>query len=114
MLKTLSVCDEDKRLIFRLCIYVFIYSFICLMFVCLCNLFVVRCLTSQKHISASQGQICSDNFTCSHTEKEVADQTLYLTQSQYTDTCQPVPALTLSRPVPGRAATGVPIFKLLV
>ena len=26
------------------------------------------------------------NFTCCHTEIEVADQTLYLTQSQYTDT----------------------------
>ena len=34
----------------------------------------------------SQGRICSDNFTCCHTEIEVADQTLYLTQSQYTDT----------------------------
>ena len=29
--------------------------------------------------------ICSDNFTCCHTEIEVADQTFYLTQSQYTD-----------------------------
>ena len=28
----------------------------------------------------------SDNFTCCHTETEVADQTFYLTQSQYTDT----------------------------
>ena len=27
-----------------------------------------------------------DNFTCCHTEVEVADQTFYLTQSQYTDT----------------------------
>ena len=26
------------------------------------------------------------NFTCCHTEAEVADQTFYLTQSQYTDT----------------------------
>ena len=34
----------------------------------------------------SQGPICSDNFTCCHTEIEVADPTFYLTQSQYTDT----------------------------
>ena len=44
------------------------------------------CLTSQQHASVSQGWICSDNFTCCHTEIEVADQTFYLTQSQYTDT----------------------------
>ena len=51
-------------------------------FVCL----LVGCLTSQQHASVSQGRICSDNFTCCHTEIEVADQTFYLTQSQYTDT----------------------------
>ena len=41
---------------------------------------------SQQHVSVSQGRICSDNFTCCHTETEVADQTFYLTQSQYTET----------------------------
>ena len=46
----------------------------------------VSCLTSQQHASVSQGWICLDNFTCCHTEIEVADQTFYLTQSQYTDT----------------------------
>ena len=51
-------------------------------FVCL----FVGCLTSQQHASVSQGWICSDNFTRCHTEIEVADQTFYLTQSQYTDT----------------------------
>ena len=51
-------------------------------FVCL----LVGCLTSQQHPSLSQGRICSDNFTCCHTETEVADQTFYLTQSQNTDT----------------------------
>ena len=51
-------------------------------FVCL----LVACLTSQQQASVSQGRICSDNFTCCHTEIEVADQTFYLTQSQYTDT----------------------------
>ena len=46
----------------------------------------VGCLTSQQHASASQGRICTDNFTCCHTEIEVADPTFHLTQSQYTDT----------------------------
>ena len=52
------------------------------------SLFVllVDCLTSQQQASVSQGRICSDNFTCCHTEIEVADPTFYLTQSQYTDT----------------------------
>ena len=46
----------------------------------------VGCLTSQQHASVPQGQICEDNFTCCHTEMDAADQTFYLTQSQYTDT----------------------------
>ena len=49
-------------------------------------LLFVGCLTSQQHASVSQGRICSDNFMCCHTEIEAADQTFYLTQSQYTDT----------------------------
>ena len=51
-------------------------------FVCL----FLGCPTSQQQASVSQGRICSDNFTCCHTEIEVADPTFYLTQSQYTDT----------------------------
>ena len=47
---------------------------------------LVGCLTSQQQASVSQGRICSDNFTCCHTETEVAHQTFYLTQSQYADT----------------------------
>ena len=47
---------------------------------------LVGCLTSQQYASVYQGRICSDNFTCFHTEIEVADKTFYLTQSQYTDT----------------------------
>ena len=47
---------------------------------------LVACLTSQQQASVSQGRICSDKFTCCHTEIEAADQTFYLTQSQYTDT----------------------------
>ena len=46
---------------------------------------LVGCLTSQQHSSVTQEQICSDKFTCCHTVTEVADQTFYLTQSQYTD-----------------------------
>ena len=48
----------------------------------LCGLFV----GCQQQASVSQGRICSDNFTCCHTEIEVAYPTFYLTQSQYTDT----------------------------
>ena len=47
--------------------------------------FFVGCLTSQQRASVSQGPICSDNFTCCQTEIEIADQTCYLTQSQYAD-----------------------------
>ena len=50
------------------------------------QLLFVGWLTSQQHASVSQGRICSDNFTCCHTEIEAADPTFYLTQSQYTDT----------------------------
>ena len=47
---------------------------------------VVACFTSQQRANVSQGRVCSDNFTSCHGEIEVADQTFYLTQSQYTDT----------------------------
>ena len=46
----------------------------------------VGCLTSQQHASVFQGRICSDKFTCCHTEIQVEDQTFHLTQPQYTDT----------------------------
>ena len=49
-------------------------------------LLFVSCLMSQQHPSASQAWICSDKCTYCHTETEVADQSFYLTQSQYTDT----------------------------
>ena len=55
----------------------------------------VGCLTSQQQASVSQGRICEDNFTCCHTEIQAADQTFYLTQSQYTDTGPTSPVLTL-------------------
>ena len=53
---------------------------------------LVGCLTSQQHASVSHGWICSNNFACCHTEIEVADQTLHLTQLQYTDTGQTSPS----------------------
>ena len=65
---------------FGLCIFVFCLEE--LQFVCL----LVGCSTSQQQASVSQGQICSDNFTCCHTEIQVADPTFYLTQSQYANT----------------------------
>ena len=42
---------------------------------------------------------------------EVADQTFYLTQSQYTDTGPTSSALTLQRQATGRVATGAPSLK---
>ena len=45
----------------------------------------LACLPSHQHASVPQGQICSDMCMCCHTEIEVADQTFYLTSSQYTD-----------------------------
>ena len=63
----------------------------------------VGCLTSRQHASVSQGRICSDSFTCCHTEIEVADPTFHLTQSQYTDTGQTSPS---TDPVPPGAWQG--------
>ena len=59
---------------------------------------LVGCLTSQQHASLSHGRICVDNFTCCHTETEVADPTFYLTQSQYTDTGPISPSADLITP----------------
>ena len=52
----------------------------------------IGCLASQQHVSASQRRINTDNFTCCHTEIEVADQTIYLTRSQYADTGPTIPS----------------------
>ena len=43
-------------------------------------------LMPRRHASISQGQIHSDKCMCCRTEREVADPTLCLTLSQYTDT----------------------------
>ena len=47
---------------------------------------LVACLTSQQHASVSQGRICSDNWTCCHTEIELDDHTCRHTQPQHTVT----------------------------
>ena len=65
-------------------VVVFFCFFVVVVVVVVCLL--VGCLTSQQHASVSQGRICSDNFTCCHTQIEVAEQTFHLTQSRYTDT----------------------------
>ena len=76
---------------------------------------LVSCLTSQQHASVSQGRICSDHFTCCRTESEVADQTLHLTRSQYTDTGPSNPSTDPRMPGAWQGiATGVPVFKSVV
>ena len=55
-------------------------------------------LTSKEHASVSQGRICSDKSTCCHTEIEVADQYIHLTQSQYTDTGPTIPSTDPIKP----------------
>ena len=74
------------------------------------QLLFVGCLTSYQHASVSQGRICSDNFTCCHTEIEVADQTFHLTQSQYTDTGTTSPSTDPITPGAWQGTTGVPIL----
>ena len=63
-----------------------LHQSVCSHCMCYCFVLFVGCLSSQQHASVSQGRICTDNFTCCHTEIEAADQTFHLTQSQYTDT----------------------------
>ena len=65
---------------------------------------LVGCLTSQQQASVSQGRICSDNFTCCHTEIEAADPTFYLTQSQYTDTGPTSPSADPKGQAPGQGS----------
>ena len=74
----------------------------------------VDCLTSQQHASVSQGRICSDNCTCCHTETEVADQTFYLTQLQYTDNGPTSPSTDPITPGTWQGSNWSAIFKSLV
>ena len=75
---------------------------------------LVGCLTSQQHASVSQGRICSDKCTCCHTEIEAADQTFYLTQSQYADTGPTSPSADPITLVAWQGSRWCPIFKRLV
>ena len=63
----------------------FVLFFVFLLFVWGFFVFVF-CSTSQQRARVPLGRIFSDKSTCCHTEKEVADQTCHLIQSQYTDT----------------------------
>ena len=65
----------------------------------------VGCLTSRQHASVSQGRICSDNFTCCHTEVELVDPTLHLIQSQR-DSTPESSALEAALTVKANAANG--------
>ena len=76
----------------------------------------VGCLTSLQQASVSQRRICTDNFTCCHTEIEAADQTFYLTQSQCTDTGPTSPSTDPIMPVAskGRLTDQVREERLLI
>ena len=73
-----------NRCIAHLCITIRRVEYIVCLFAC--------CITSYQRASVSQGRIYLDNFTCCHTEIEVADQIFHLTQSQYTDTSPTSPS----------------------
>ena len=75
---------------------------------------LVACLTSQQLASVSQGRICSDNLTCCQTQIEVADQTFYLTQSQYIDTRPTSPSADPIMPGAWRGSYCSAVFKSLV
>ena len=62
-----------------LLVYLFVVAVVVLV-ACLLNVLATSLCT------VCQGRICSDNFTSCQTETEVADQTFYFIQSQYTDT----------------------------
>ena len=76
------------------------------MIVCL----LVACLTPQQHASVSQARICSDIFSCCHTDRSCRSNFLPHSVSILTPG-RPVPALILYCQTQGREATGVPIFK---
>ena len=70
-------------------------------------------LTSQQHASVSQGRICTDNFTCCHTELQIIKPSTSPSHS-ILKPGRPVTALTLQCQAPDRVATGVPVLKSLV
>ena len=66
---------------------------------------LVGCLTFRQQASVSQGRICTDKFTCCHTEIEVANQTFYFTKSPYTNTGP-------TSPNAWQRSHGVPVLKV--
>ena len=69
----------------------------------------VGSLTSLQLPSVSR--VCYAKGICCHAETEAADQTFYLTQSQYTDTGPTCPGADPVTPGAGRVATGVSMFR---
>ena len=81
----ISLCLFFLSFAFSLCLFIFSGSWT--RFIQWLLLFACRLLNiPAKYASVSKGRICTDKFTCCHTETDVADQAFYLTQSQYTDT----------------------------
>ena len=76
---------------------------ICVVHSCL----LVGCLMSQQRACVSQRRICSDKFTCCHTEIKISTSPSYSVLT----TGQLVPALNLFHQAPVRVATGVSFFK---
>ena len=75
-----------------------------LMLICRLVGWFVGCLMFQKHAIVYVKDLLS--FTCCHTEIEDADQTFFLTQSQYTDTGQMSPSID---PIIARHLAGWPL-----
>ena len=74
------------------CCFLLLLLFVVFCCCCFCVFFLggggsfYGCLMSLYHAVVFQGRICSDNCKCCHNDIEVADQTFYLTQPQYTGT----------------------------
>ena len=67
---------------------------------------------SQQRFSVSQGRICSDSFTCCHTEIGAANKTFYLTQSQYTDSGPTIPSADPITPAAWQGSHGSANFSV--
>ena len=73
------------------------------------------CLTSQLHVSVSQGtDLLRQGLRVTTTETKVADRTFYLAQSQYTDTRPTSPSADPITTGAWQGSTGVPISKSLI
>ena len=71
----------------------------------------VGCFNIPATCSCISRQMCSDKFMCCNTEIEVADQTFYLTQPQYTDTGPTSPSTDPITPGPWQCSHWMAILK---